>query len=65
MGDTSGTLPQLIERLDDTHMEIRQFTVQRLRDNFGINTNDFGYKLYMTAEERREPLKRLLEARGN
>ena len=55
-------LPRLLKTLDDPHMEARQFTVQRLRDYFDINTDDYGYKLYMTEEERTEPLQRMLDA---
>ncbi|MEM7384111.1 MAG: multiheme c-type cytochrome [Verrucomicrobiota bacterium] len=55
-------LADLIPILDDPYMEVRQFTVQRLRDYFDINTDDFGYKLYMTEEEREEPIQRMMEA---
>ena len=54
-------LPQLLKTLDDPYMESRQFTVQRLRDYFDINTDDFGYKLYMTKDERKEPIVRMLD----
>lgn len=54
-------LPQLLLILDDPYMEIRQFTVQRLRDYFDIDPDQFGYKLYMTKAERKEPIQRMLD----
>ena len=53
-------LPRLLHTLDDPYMEIRQFTVQRLRDYFDIDPDEYGYKHYMTAEEREEPLLKML-----
>ena len=40
---------------------IRQFTVQRLRDYFRIDVERYGYKHYMTAAERKVPLKQILD----
>lgn len=54
-------LKDVLLMLDDPYMEIRQFTVQRLRDYFQINTDDFGYKLYMTKQEREAPIRKMLE----
>ena len=53
-------LPLVLKTLDDPYMEIRQFTVQRLRDYFGIDPDNYGYKLYMTEAERKEPLRNML-----
>lgn len=57
-------LPELLKTLDDPYMEIRQFTVQRLRDNFDIDTDDYAYKLYMTKDERAAPLQKMLDGLG-
>ena len=42
-------------------MEIRQFTVQRLRDYFEINPDEYGYKLYMTQQEREQPVQEMIQ----
>ncbi len=57
-------LTSVLRLLDDRYMEIRQFTVQRLRDYFDINTDEFGYKLYMTKTERQEPVQKMIEVLG-
>lgn len=57
----SWALAELLAMLDDPYMEIRQFTVQRLRDYLDINTDDFGYKLYMTKKERQQPIRRMID----
>lgn len=53
-------LPQLLITLDDPYLENRQFSVQRLRDYFDIDTGKYGYKLYMTAKQRQAPVKRMI-----
>ena len=58
-------LIDLLEMLDDPYMEIRQFTVQRLRDYFEINPDDYGYKLYMTKQERQQPVQEMIEKLGD
>ena len=53
-------LIDLLKMLDDPYMEIRQFTVQRLRDFFDINTDEYGYKLYMTKPERQDSINKMI-----
>ena len=45
-------------------MEIRQFTVQRLRDYFEINLDEYGYKLYMPQQEREQPFQEMIQELG-
>lgn len=54
-------LPALLRTLDDPYLQNRQFTVQRLRDYFEIDPARYGYKLYMTEEERQEPIDKMLK----
>ncbi len=57
-------LPRLVEALDDPYLLNRQFArigVERMVD---IRLEDFGYRFYMTPEERKEPLARLRQIFG-
>ncbi len=57
--DARWALPQLIDMLDDPFLLNRQFTQQGLEDMLGVNLRDFGYRFYMTAAERKEPIGRI------
>jgi len=52
-------LPQLFDMLDDPFRTNRQFTGIGLERMLDIRLSDFGYKFYMTDDERREPLEKL------
>jgi predicted CXXCH cytochrome family protein len=52
-------LEDLIEALDDPFMTNRQFARIGIEELLGIRLVDFGYRFYMTADERREPIDRL------
>jgi nitrate/TMAO reductase-like tetraheme cytochrome c subunit len=59
--DSEWAMPELLDMLDDSFRTNRQFTgigVERMLD---INLSDFGYRFYMTPEERRAPLEKLRE----
>ena len=45
--------------LDDPFLLNRQFTQQGLEDMLSVNLRDFGYRFYMTAAERKEPIGRI------
>jgi predicted CXXCH cytochrome family protein len=52
-------MSHLIDALDDPHLLNRQFAqtgIEQMRD---ISLLDYGYRYYMTAEERRGPIERL------
>ena len=49
-------LPQLVEMLNDPYLLNRQFTRTALEDNYHVRLVDYGYRFYMTADERKEPL---------
>ena len=61
-GRARWALPHILPILDDPYMELRQFTTQRLEDHLNIHPESYGYKIQMTAEERKEPMKRIMEA---
>ena len=52
----------LIGALDDRYLINRQFASRGLEQMLGIKLEDFEYQFYMTADERKEPLKKLREA---
>ncbi len=49
-------LPQLLDALDDPYLVNRQFAYKGLQEMLGLRLRDFGYRFYMTSEERRRPL---------
>jgi hypothetical protein len=50
-------LPLLLEALDDPFLLNRQFASKELQDRMGLRLGDFGYRFYMSSEERRKPLE--------
>jgi hypothetical protein len=52
-------LPQLLDALDDSHLVNRQFADQGLHEMLNLRLADFGYRFYMTSQERRRPLAAL------
>jgi len=48
-------LPQLLDALDDPYL-LRQFAGKGLEEMLGVRLADFGYRFYMTRDERRKPL---------
>lgn len=54
-------LPELVNMLDDPFRTNRQFTRIGLESMTGVKLSDFGYRFYMTAKERKEPLERIRE----
>jgi predicted CXXCH cytochrome family protein len=55
-------LPDLIDALDDQFMLNRQFTRIGLERMLGLKLSDFKYEFFLTAEERKEPIKKMKEA---
>jgi predicted CXXCH cytochrome family protein len=49
-------LPSLLACLDDPYLINRQFTAKGLQEMFGVRLADFGYRFYMTRDERKQPL---------
>jgi HEAT repeat protein len=49
-------LPRLLGALDDPHLLNRQFAQRGLQEMLGVRLAEFGYRFYMTADERRAPL---------
>ena len=49
-------LPQLLDALDDPYLVNRQFAYKGLQEMLKVRLADFGYRLYMMSEERRQPL---------
>jgi predicted CXXCH cytochrome family protein len=58
-GRDSQALPLLLEALDDPYLLTRQFAYKGLQDMLKVRLGDFGYRFYMTKEERRKPLAEL------
>ncbi|MEO2014656.1 MAG: hypothetical protein ABGZ53_09810 [Fuerstiella sp.] len=52
----------LIDALDDPYLLNRQFTRKSLETMLDIRLSDYGYRFYMTPEERRAPLSRMKKA---
>ena len=59
--DTSA-LAHLINALDDPYLLNRQFARIGLEQMLDIQLVDFGYRFYMTSDERQTPLQRLRDA---
>ena len=57
--DDKALLAELIEVLDDPYLLNRQFTQVRIEKMLQVDLNDYGYKFYMTAEERRTPMEKI------
>ena len=57
--DDNSALPELIDVLDDPYLLNRQFAQISLEEKLDIRLLDFGYRFYMTAQERREPLRKI------
>jgi predicted CXXCH cytochrome family protein len=49
-------LPDLLDALDDPFLLNRQFAAKELQERMGVRPGDFGYRFYMSDEERRRPL---------
>jgi len=49
-------LPFLLHMLDDPFLLNRQFTQRRVEEMLGVNLRDYGYRFYMTPEERAKPI---------
>ncbi len=60
--DSKWALPQLIEALDDPFLLNRQFGEKNLESLAGVRLNDYGYRFYMTPEERKGPIQRIRRA---
>ncbi len=52
-------LPELIGMLNDPYLINRQFTRRWLNHMLGVRLQDFGYRFYMTPEERRVPIVKI------
>jgi predicted CXXCH cytochrome family protein len=55
----SQAIPELLGALDDPYLVNRQFAIKNLEEMVGVRLADFGYRFYMSAEERREPLEKM------
>lgn len=55
-------LDELVEVLDDSYLLNRQFARIAIESMMDWDLAEFGYRFYMTAEERRAPLEALREA---
>lgn len=55
-------LPQVIAALDDPFLVNRQFTRIGIEKMLGVRLEDYGYRFYMSPEERREPVERVRRA---
>jgi hypothetical protein len=52
-------LPELLDALDDPYLINRQFAYKGLEEMLQMRLADQGYRFYMTAAERRQPLAQL------
>jgi predicted CXXCH cytochrome family protein len=49
-------LPRLLDALDDPYLINRQFAARGVQELLKVRVADFGYRFYMTSEERSRPL---------
>jgi predicted CXXCH cytochrome family protein len=54
-------LPRLLNALDDPYLINRQFAYKGLQEMLNVRLADFGYRFYMTSQERQKPLTQLRE----
>jgi predicted CXXCH cytochrome family protein len=52
-------MPRLLDALDDPFLVNRQFAYKGLQDMLNVRLADFGYRFYMTKEERQKPLAQI------
>jgi predicted CXXCH cytochrome family protein len=52
-------LPRLLDALDDPYLLNRQFALKGLEEMLNVHLEDFGYRFWMTPDERRKPLAEL------
>ena len=50
-------LPEMLHALDDPFLINRQFAMRGLEQWLGRRFSDFGYRFYMTSDEREAPLR--------
>lgn len=55
-------LPRLLDALDDPYLLNRQFARKGIEEMLGIRLEEFGYRYYMSREERKQPLARIRKA---
>ena len=60
--DAKWALSDLLNALDDRYLLNRQFARRGLEEMLGLHLEDYGYRFYMTAEERDKPIDRLRAA---
>ena len=52
-------LPRMLDALDDPFLVNRQFATRTIESWLKLSLSDFGYRFYMTAEQRRPVIQRL------
>lgn len=64
LADTNSkwAIRDLVEMLDDPYLLNRQFTQSGLEKLLQSNLSEYGYRHYQTADERRDPIRRIMEA---
>ncbi len=60
--DSSWALSELLDALDDPYRMNRQFARIGLEQMLGIELSDYGYRFYMTDEQRQNPIDKMREA---
>ncbi|MCA8996246.1 MAG: hypothetical protein KDA80_04655 [Planctomycetaceae bacterium] len=55
-------LPELIRLLNDPYLINRQLTQRGVEEMLDVNLRDFGYRFYLSEEERRAPLEKIRHA---
>jgi predicted CXXCH cytochrome family protein len=58
-GKDARMLPELLDALDDPYLLNRQFAYKGLQERLKLRLDDFGYRFYMSSDERRGPLAAL------
>jgi hypothetical protein len=60
--DDNFGLAELVRVLDDPYLLNRQFALICLEQKRGVSLQEYGYRFYMTAAERRGPLRKIRAA---
>lgn len=55
-------IPELLDALDDPYLINRQFAYKGLKEMLSIDPEEYGYRFYMTPEERQAPLQEFKQA---
>ena len=60
--DSFWAINELVDALDDPFLLNRQFTGKSIETMCNVRLEDYGYRFYMSAEERNQPIRKIRSA---